>query len=237
MINMMYVKKILFLSVLIFLFTFDTLPLRSQDLGMSFSFFFPRNGYFSVPVSPFSIRGLGVHPTRFFSIESGFSLYRMSGLNVIDIPFETRDPLMGPMFSIFIPLEAVLEAQAGNVVFRAKGGGFGFYNFVNHVNYGNFDRALADYYGWEIANADISYKNKIGFGYMFGGEVILYVSRQFGINIEVNYLSGGSDLSLQGIVSGAGPGGIESIEITYPDARIDYTGWEITFGILFTNNR
>ena len=190
-----------------------------------------------MPVSPFSIRGLGVHPTNFFSIESGFSLYRMSGLNVTDIPFETREPLMGPMFSLFIPLEAVLEAQAGNVVFRAKGGGFGFYNFINHVNYGNFDRAIADYYEWDIANADLTYQNKIGFGYMFGGEVILYVTRQFGINIEVNYLAGGSDLNIQGTATGSGPAGLESIEINYPDAHLDYTGWEITFGIIFTNNR
>lgn len=233
----MRVKKILILTSLTLLITLSSWPLKSQDLGMSFSFFFPRNGYFSVPVSPFSLRGLGVHPTRFFSIESGFSLYRMSGLNVTDIPIETKDPLMGPMFSIFIPLEAVLEAQAGNIVFRAKGGGFGFYNFINHVNYGNFDRALADFYDWEVANADLAYDNKIGFGYMFGGEVIFYATQRFGINIELNYLAGGSNLNLRGAVTGAGPGGLESVEINYPDARIDYTGWEITFGIIFTNNR
>lgn len=144
---------------------------------------------------------------------------------------------MGPMFSIFIPLEGVLEAQAGNVVFRAKGGGFGFYNFINHINYGNLDRALADYNQWDIANADLSFDNKIGYGYMFGGEVIIYVTRQFGINIEVNYLAGGSNLNFRGTATGADSGGIEVIEIYYPDARIDYTGWEITFGILFTNNR
>ena len=210
---------------------------RSQDLGMSFSFFFPRNGYFSIPVSPFSIRGLGVHPTRFFSIETGFSLYRMSGLNVTDLPFETRDALMGPMFSIFIPLEGVLEAGTENVLFRAKGGGFGFYNFSNHVNYGNFDRALAAYYGWETATAKLDYDNKIGFGYMVGGEVILYFSRQFGITLETNYLSGGSDVNLRGTVTGADAAGIATENLDYPDSRIDYTGWEITFGIILTNSR
>jgi len=237
MIFKMMPKKLIGFLTLSLIWAFYAMPLRSQDLGMSFSFFFPRNGYFSVPVSPFSIRGLGVHPTNFFSIESGFSLYRMSGLNVIDIPFETKEPLMGPMFSIFIPLEAVLEAHAGNVVFRAKGGGFGFYNFINHINYGNLDRAIADFYQWDIANADLDYENRIGFGYMYGGEVIFYVTRQFGINIELNYLAGGSDVNFQGTATGANSNGMESIEINYPDARIDYTGWEITFGIIFTNNR
>jgi hypothetical protein len=230
---MKLIQKILIL----FVFLLILIPARAQDLGMSFSFFFPRNGYFSIPVSPFSIRGLGIHPTNFFSIETGFSLYRMSGLNVTELPFETRDPLMGPMFSIFVPLEAVLEARAGNVVFRAKGGGFGFYNFNNHINYGNFDRALTEYYGWETANAKLDYDNKVGFGYMAGAEVIIYFTQQFGINIEVNYLSGGSDVNIRGNVTGADTAGIETVNLDYPGSKIDFTGWEITFGIIFTNSR
>ncbi|MBR9997477.1 MAG: hypothetical protein KFF73_00835, partial [Cyclobacteriaceae bacterium] len=136
-----------------------------------------------------------------------------------------------------VPLEAVLEAQAGNMVLRVKGGGFGFYNFSNHVNYGNFDRVLAGYYNWEIANADLDYENNIGLGYMFGGEVITYFSRQFGINIEVNYLSGGSDLNLKGTAMGADSAGMETVNLDFPESRLDYTGLEITFGIIFTNNR
>jgi hypothetical protein len=141
------------------------------------------------------------------------------------------------MFSIFVPLEAVLEARTGNVVFRAKGGGFAFYNFNNHVNYGNFDRALAEFYGWETANAKLDYDNNIGFGYMAGAEVILYLTQQFGINIEVNYLSGGSEVNLRGNVTGADAAGIETVNLEYPGSRIDFTGWEITFGIILTNNR
>ena len=32
---------------------------HAQDVGLSFSYFLPRNGYFSTPISPFSIRGVG----------------------------------------------------------------------------------------------------------------------------------------------------------------------------------
>lgn len=210
----------------------------SQQVGMSFSFFFPKNGYFSTPVSPFSLRGIGIHPTKFFSIESGFSLYRMSGMNVTELPFESKDPLMGPMFSIFVPLEGVLEASAGNLVFRAKGGGFAFYNFDNHVNYGNLDRAMARHYQWEIANANLDYDNKIGFGYMVGAEIIVYFTKQFGINLEVNYLVGGADLGLHGKVTGGNTiDGIETIEVDYPESRLDFTGWEITIGILFNTKK
>ena len=213
-------------------------PAVTQELGMSFSFFFPRNGYFSTPISPFSLRGIGVHPTNFFSLESGFSLYRMSGMNVVDLPFETKEPLMGPFFSIMVPIQAVLEAQTGKVVFRLKGGVFGFFNFDNKINYGNMDRALMKYYQWDVANSDLDYDNKIGYGYLAGGEIILYFADKFGINFEVNYLYGGSDLNFRGQVIGANfPDIIETKHVEYNDARLDYTGWEITIGILFNTKR
>lgn len=213
-------------------------PVKSQELGMSFSFFFPKNGYFSTPVSPFSLRGVGVHPTDFFSIESGFSLYRMSGMNVINLPFETREALMGPFFSMMVPLQAVFELNAGNVVFKVKGGGFGFYNFDTRINYGNMDRSMREYYHWDIANSDLDYDNKIGFGYLAGGEIIFYFADKFGINFEVNYLSGGARLNYRGQVTGGiQPDIIQTESVNYPDARLDYTGWEITVGILFDIKR
>lgn len=228
-------RKTILLTVLVIIM----LPLKifPQDLGMSFSFFFPRNGYFSTPISPFSIRGLSINPTRYFSFETGFSLYRMSGMNVTGLPFESKDPLMGPMFSLFVPVTGVLEAQAKNIAFRVKGGGFGFYNLDNRINYGNLDHNLADYYGWSVANADFSFDNKIGFGYLIGGEIIIYFTRQFGMNFEVNYLSGGSDVNFRGLIAGANTSGLDMRDVSYTDSRLDFTGWEITIGLLFSNKR
>jgi len=223
-------SKIVLLVIYIFMLT----PVKSQEIGMSFSFFFPKNGYFSTPISPFSIRGIGIHPTNFFSIETGFSLYRMSGMNVINLPFESKESLMGPFFSLMVPLEAVLEARAGNFTFRVKGGGFVFYNFGNHINYGNFDRELRNYYSWDVANSSLKYDNKIGYGFLVGGEIILYFTKKFGMNFEVNYLSGGSDLNYRGSVIGGNlESGIGEIPLEYPDARLDFTGWEITIGVLY----
>ena len=61
----------------------------AQNVGLAFSYFIPRNGEFSTPISPFSIRGIGVDINRFIALETGVTLYRMSGLNVIDLPFES----------------------------------------------------------------------------------------------------------------------------------------------------
>lgn len=233
-------KKTIAKTGLILLLIFLNMPQRgiSQELGMSFSFFFPRNGYFSNPISPFSLRGIGIHPTNFFSIESGFSLYRMSGMNVINLPFETKDPLMGPFFSIMVPLQAVFEIQAGNVTFRAKGGGFGYYNFDTKINYGNMDRAMRNFYQLDVVNSDLVYDNKIGFGYLVGGEIIFYFADKFGINFEVNYLAGGSDLNYRGYMTGGtSTNTIETQYVEYNNARLDFTGWEITIGVLFDTKR
>ena len=107
--------------VVIFLIFFLSIGItQGQQLGMSFSFFFPRNGTFSNPISPFSFRGVGLNPSKYFSLETGFTLYRMSGMNVTGLPFETREPLMGPFFSLFVPAQAVLKMPLNNVTFSVK---------------------------------------------------------------------------------------------------------------------
>src|SRR5688572_17606131 len=129
----------------------------AQEFGLSFSYFIPKNGYFSTPISPFSIRGLGFDITRFLALETGASLYRMSGMNLKDLPFESKSPLIGPNFTILVPVELVIQLKAGKVEFDIKGGGFFFYGFDQKMNYGNWDRAIRAHEGWTAANADLSF--------------------------------------------------------------------------------
>src|SRR5215467_9107090 len=84
---------------------------HAQEVGLSFSYFIPKNGYFSTPVSPFSIRGLGFDITKFLALETGASLYRMSGLGMKDLPFESKNALVGPNFTIFVPVELVIQLK------------------------------------------------------------------------------------------------------------------------------
>src|ERR1700712_1937899 len=81
----------------------------AQSVGLSFSYFIPRNGYFSTPISPFSLRGVGFNLNRYLAIQTGASLYRMSGLNMLGLPFDSKDPFVGPNFTLFVPLELVLQ--------------------------------------------------------------------------------------------------------------------------------
>jgi len=223
-------KKLIFVGLLVVI---AYLPSSAQEVGLSFSYFIPRNGYFSTPISPFSIRGLGVNLNKFLALETGVSLYRMSGLNITGLPFETKDALLGPNFTLFVPAELVIQFHGENVEFDIKGGGFAFYGFDNKMNYGNFDRAIRQYENWEVANSSVNYDNHPGFGYHFGAEFTFNVTRQFGISIETNYLMGSAKFPLTGTYSG-GINSIETVPFQYSDAKVDFTGLEFSIGVIFS---
>ena len=207
----------------------------AQNVGLSFSYFIPRNGSFSTPISPFSLRGVGFDINRFLAVETGVSLYRMAGLNIIDLPFESNKSLTGPNFTVFVPVELVLQFKGKQAQFDIKGGDFFFHGFDQRIDYGNMDRALRQYQGWDIANADLSFENNPGFGIHFGAEFTVYVTRQFGISLECNYLNGTSKFPMIGNYSGGLLGGTnQTVDADFPDAKIDFTGLEFSIGILFT---
>jgi hypothetical protein len=203
----------------------------AQQFGLSFSYFIPKNGYFSTPISPFSIRGVGVDLNRFIAIETGASLYRMSGLNVKGLPFESKDALVGPNFTILVPVELVFQLKGSSVQFDIKGGVFGFYGFDQKVNYGNFDRAIRKYENWAVTNSHFSFDNKPGWGYHAGAELTIYVTQQLGISLETNYLMGDSKFPLSGSYTG-GNASLETKQVEYRDAKIDLTGLEFSIGVI-----
>lgn len=207
---------------------------KSQDFGLSFSYFIPRNGYLSTPVSPFSIRGLGFDINRFLAIETGGSLYRMSGLNMKGLPFESKEPLVGPNFTVLVPLELVLQLGGGRIEVDIKGGGFFFYGFAHKLNYGNFDRAIRDSEQWQVANSSFSFENSGGFGYHGGAELTVFVTSQVGVSLETNYFVGDAKFPLKGSFTGGGSM-LESRQVEYPDAKIDFTGLEFSIGLIFSS--
>lgn len=206
----------------------------AQNVGLSFSYFIPKNGYFSTPISPFSIRGLGVNLNRYVSLETGASLYRMSGLSMKDLPITSKEPFVGPNFTLFVPGEIVFELKGSKAEFDIKGGGFFFYGFSQKLNYGNIDKAIRELEGWAVANSKLDYTNKPGFGYHAGVELTLYVTSQVGVSIETNYLIGQSKLPLTGSYTG-GNSSLETKPVDYADAKIDFTGLEFSIGLLFNS--
>ncbi len=230
-------KKYIRGFILVVIFTNATLHQgKAQDLGLSFSYFIPKNGYFSVPVTPFSLRGIGFDITRFLSVETGFTLYRMSGMGVRELPFESHKPLIGPFFAIMVPAELVIGMNLGGPVFKLKGGGFGFFNFDTRVNEGNLESELLAYTGWEVLNSSYSAKNAFGYGYLFGAELFFYLTKKFGLSLEAYYMSGFSSLDMKGSYTGIPIDGdpLTYVEENFPDAKLDYTGYEFSIGVIFT---
>jgi hypothetical protein len=211
-----------------------TLCANAQDFGLSFSYFIPKHGDFSTPISPFSIRGLGVDITPFLALETGASLYRMTGLNLKDLPFESKKALLGPNFTILVPAELVIQLRGSRAEFDIKGGGFFFYGFANKINYGNLDRAFREMNGWQVANTDVSFKNHPGFGYHGGAELTVYVTGQIGISLETNYFVGQAKFPLTGTYTGGGTV-VESGNIDYQDSKIDFTGLEFSIGVIMSS--
>lgn len=209
----------------------------AQDFGLSFSYFLPKNGEFSTPISPFSIRGLGFNINQFLALETGASLYRMSGMNLKDLPFESKKSLVGPNFTILVPVELVIELKGSRVQFDIKGGAFGFYGFDQRINYGNMDRALRTYEGWQVANSHFTFGNKPGYGFHTGAELTVYLNEQFGISLEGNYLMGESKFPLKGSYVGGNDGSLETVEVgdDFKDAKIDFTGLEVSIGLIFSS--
>src|SRR5690606_30677723 len=186
-------------------------------------------------ISPFSISGIGIDLNRYIALETGASLYRMSGLNLKDLPFESRDALLGPNFTILVPAELVLQLQGSKVEFDIKGGGFFFVGFANKLNYGNLDRAIRRAEGWQVANSEFSFKNHPGFGFQGGAELTVFVTSQIGVSLEATYYSGDAKFPLTGTYIG-GNDTIESRNADFSDARIDFSGLEFSVGLIFSQS-
>lgn len=207
---------------------------RAQEFGLSFSYFLPRDGEFSTPISPFSLRGVGVDLNKFFALETGISLYRMSGLNLKDLPFTSDKSLLGPNFTVFVPAELIFQLQGARLQFDVKAGGFFFYGFDNRINTGNFDRAVRSFKDWEVANSKVSFKNHPGFGYHAGAELTVYVTSQIGISLETNYLVGDAKFPLSGSYTG-GTSTLSTENFNYKDSKIDFRGLEFTVGVMMVS--
>ena len=188
-----------------------------------------------MPVSPFSYRGLALPFTNSTGIQTGASLYRMGGLNVTDMPFDSDKPILGPNLTIYIPLELYLQVGNQQSTITFKGGLFGFSGFFNKLNEGNLDRAIREYEQWEVANSALEFQAKPGWGYQGGVELLVGVTRSLGLTFEINYLRGSAAIPMTGTYTGGDAGGLQTIDADFQDARIDLTGWEISIGGVFNN--
>ena len=224
----------LLLIILFVLIAGTSLP--ALDLGaLSFSMFIPLKGYISELGFPLALRNIDISFFLFLGISTSLVVYNIQGLGVTGLA--TTDPIVGPSYTLLGNLCLKLVLPIDFLHITAKGGGFAFYSVSSNLIEGNLNRAIADDNGWDTASANMSYENTIGFGYLFGGSVTFYVVEEMaGIFVEVLYYDGEAPLQLSGKVTATDGGAVaaDDAPIKYPNAKIDFSGIEITLGITVT---
>lgn len=210
-----------------------SMPFAGQSQGISFSYLIPKNGYLSAPVSPLSIRGVGIGKT--VGIETGFTFYNVPGLAMENLPFESQKPLAGPQYGLLIPGELFFKIPLGPISFKLMAGGFLWWNVGTRINEGNMDRAYRDFENWEVLNTELSLTPKTGIGWMGGIELELKVTDRFSITAESQYLKGASTSALSGTYTGADSSGtLQTKNVDITDASITVEGLELSVGVKFS---
>ncbi|MEO9475305.1 MAG: hypothetical protein ABJG41_07210 [Cyclobacteriaceae bacterium] len=222
------IKKLLlsFSALAIFLLQSEI----SSAQGISFSYLVPKNGYISAPISPFSIRGVGIG--GLVGLETGFTLYSIPGLSMSGLPFESDKPLTGPNWSVLIPGQATLSVGGGPITVKLLAGGFFIWHANSRINKGNLDRAISEYENWDVATSNMKMNSKPGFGWMAGTEIEYQINNKFAIAAEIQYLKGESDSALAGSYSGGTVGSeITTKQATFDTATTQLEGVEISLGV------
>ena len=229
--------RILVLSLLFLVFSILTV----QGIGVNFCYLMPRNGMFSHPVPPLSVRDIGFDIGRYLGVAGSLSLYSIRGMGIKDEagrPIETDGPIVGPFLSLLSSAVGKVRVPIWKIELEANGGIFGCYNIDPPLMTGTLDRYLVSATPptiYEAVSSSISAGGNWAWGWVFGGKVTYFIKGQIGIAVGANYYLGGGDLKLSGsYVAAEGA----STPVTIPDlpanlqnAYLDYTGLEIVLGI------
>ncbi len=199
---------------------------------LQFPVFIPSNGYLSEPGFPIAIRNLDFNFVRYAGISTTLLMYNFQGLGIKGLPSDK--PIIGPTYTLLGNLCLKIMIPIQSFVITFKGGGFAFFNLSPKLMTGNLGEAVAKEEGWDEAVVDMEFDNIPGFGWVFGGSLSYYIIRELaGIYLEVlYYYNGEAPLNLKGKVTGIDGGAvIGPVDRSYSDAKIDFSGFEITLGI------
>jgi len=217
--------------------------LTAQGVGISLSYFLPRNGLFSHPVSPLSFRNIGTDVGRYLGVAGSLSLYSIRGMGIKDRegePIDTGGPLVGPFLSVLGSAVGKIRVPLRQLELEARGGIFGCYNIDPPLKTGTLDRYLAaatptDSY--EAVTSTVSADGRWAWGWVFGGKIIYFIKGQVGIAAGANYYLGGGDLKISGTYDAFDEDAVlplldnEPLPNSLQNAHLDYSGLEIILGV------
>jgi hypothetical protein len=202
----------------------------SQSIG--FSYFFPKNGYFSNPVAPVNF-SLPLKFGNFFQISPGIGLSNIGGMSMTGFPTEynSERPLVGPFQSLELNLIPAIVLPFNSVKFDFAGGVFGFTSFSSKIMQGNFNNMMAEANNYDFVDTNLNIDKKaLGWGYVFGFKISFKVTDSAWGYIGANYYMGEQKMALNGQYSGVTGSTITTGNFDFPDASIMYHGLQVTIG-------
>jgi hypothetical protein len=202
----------------------------ASGIGVSLSYLFPRDGTFSTPVPPLSIHDIGVTFGQYVGVSAGLSLYSLHGLALRSTvePGLIYPNLIGPVYSGVASLAVKLIVPAGPVRITANAGGFGAYLIDMHTRDGGFDEIVRTGEGVTAVATDFAIDGSWGFGWMFGGSVLVKITEEFGLLIGANYYLGGAPVTISGSYTGDAVGAAPPLYLD--NMSIDLSGLELSIG-------
>jgi hypothetical protein len=220
-------KRLVIALIIVLFFT------KSYSQSIGFSYFFPKNGYFSNPIAPVNL-SLPISFGNFFQISPGISLISIGGMNLDGLPDELRStsPLIGPFQSLTGSLVPTIVIPTKNFQVDIMGGLFGFASLNTRLMSGNFNNMLSEAYNYQAIGSDISIDKSIfGWGYLFGAKLNFRIQDNIWGYIGARYYIGSQGMTLNGnYIAARADGSLVNNSIDYPDASLLYHGFEIIVG-------
>lgn len=217
--------------IVVFLFLLFSAQVYSQSVG--FSYFFPKNGYFSNPVAPVNF-SLPVKMSDFFQISPGIGLYHIGGMSMVGFSeeYNSERALVGPFQSMELTLLPAIVLGFKKVKFDIVGGLFGFWGFNQKIIESEFNCMLAEAHNYTSFDSNLNYKkNGFGWGYIFGTKLSFKVTKSAWGYIGANYYIGSQLFKVDGgYIATKGNAIIESGSFSFNNSKVLYQGLQVSVG-------
>lgn len=224
-------KKFAFLSLLFLFFSF--VSVYSQSVG--FSYFFPKNGYFSNPIAPVNF-SLPLHMGQFFKVSPGIGMYNIGGMSMSGFPenYNSQRALVGSFQSLELTLLPAVVLPFKNLKIDFTGGLFGFLGFNQKIIAGQFNDMIKTANNYSSFDSDLTFKKTgFGWGYIYGMKINFKVTKKAWAYIGANYYTGWQNFKIDGDYTATiGNSTVEKGNFSFNSTRILYQGLQISVGAI-----
>ena len=225
-------KSLLIIALILPMTLFSVVKSKAQ---VGLCYFFPDKGTFSIPLAPLSYsQPITFRGFRYIKLIPGGSVYSIGGMSVKGLPpeYPNSKPLIGPFYSVLLSFMPAISIPVGMFDFDLCGGYFGAYNILPRVMQGNMDQMFMNYEGWDVCTSNMSFKNRINHGWVFGLSISIWFNDDQAVSPGLFYYIGGSKLGLEGSYAGGKTGQlIETREVSFPNSQLNYRGFEVQIAI------